>query len=206
MKKVFAFLSFLVSLALLAGSVYYRLDSIIPNEKAAKKKKNVEIRGNTFRYQSNLLKLEAEPLLLKDLGGYYAKKGLINPFEEVPEAYNYVFIRVRIENMSKEKTLDFSPASATLDGFLSRDDTTVYEMFYDEPGAEKKLEILGKTLFLKPLSLPPRNWIERMLFFEYDDPFPTGKMTLAISNLTVGKEIIEITFPFRSKFVREKKE
>jgi hypothetical protein len=172
--------------------------------KAIKKEKNLKIENNFYKYESKRVKVEVEPLLLKDLGKYFSERGFENPFSETPNGFNYIFFRVRIENLSKETNLEFSPSSTILDDMLSKDDTTVYQMFYDKPNGEKKLEVLGKTMFFKPLTLPPQKWIERLLFFEYDSLAPTKRMVLTLANITAGREMFEIQFPFETKFVKEK--
>lgn len=204
MKKIFLLFFSVFSMICLAGNFYYLLYEIKPVEKATKKTTKLKIENNIYKYESKRIKVEVEPFLLKDIGRYYSERNSINPFDETPEGFNYIFFRVRIENLSKETNLEFSPSSTILNEMLSKDDTTVFQMFYDKPNGEKKLEIIGKTLFFKPLTLPPGKWIERLLFFEYDLVVPTSKMVLIMSNITVGREMFEIQFPFKTKFVKEK--
>lgn len=204
MKKLFFFLSLFLSFFVFASNFYYLLSEIKPVPKASKKRKNLKIEGNFYKYESKRLKVEVEPLLLKDLEKYFSGKGLKNPFEEIPEGFNYIFFRIRLENLLKDTNLEFSPSSAILNDMLSKDDTTVYQMFYDQPNGDKKLEVVGKTIFFKPLILPPGKWIERLLFFEYDQVVPTRKMVLILSNITTGTEMFEIEFPFYTKFTKEK--
>lgn len=205
MKRLLSALFVLASLSAFAVVTYYRLDSVTTMEKSRKWNPKVAIENNMYRYTGQFIKIEVEPLLLKDIGKYYEDRGLINPFDEVPEAFNYIFFRVRMENLSKESTLDFSPASALMDDCLAKDETHIYQMFEEKSTGERKMEACGKTIFLKPLSLPPQMWIERLMFFEYDDPMPRKKISLILSNITVGKEIFEEVFPFRTKFVKERK-
>jgi hypothetical protein len=206
MKRLFAVIFFLASVSFLATTTYYKLDSLMTVEKAPKKKKGLEIEGKIYKYQSQFLKLEVEPLLLKDIDSYYKERGMINPFDEVPEAYNYIFFRVRMENLSKESSLEYSPSQTIMNDMLPKDDTTVYQMFYEKANGEEKLDALGKTVFLKPLTLPPKMWIERLIFFEYDELLPTRKMILILSSIAVGREIFEVELPFKAKFVKETKE
>ena len=194
---LFSFISF-------SAGFYYLLVDIKPSPKALKKSKNLKIDGKVYKYESKRVKIEIEPFLIKDLGNYYSQKGFQNPFDETPEGFNYIFFRIRIENLSKETNLEFSPSSAFLNEMLSKDDTTVFQMFYDKPGGDKKLEFIGKTIFFKPLTLPPGQWIERLLFFEYDQLVPIRKMVLVLSNITAGREIFELEFPFETKFAKEK--
>ncbi|MCX7831186.1 MAG: hypothetical protein N2445_09065 [Acidobacteria bacterium] len=204
MKKFLIFCLFSFSFLTLAANFYYLLVEIKPVQKAVKKSINLKIEGNIYKYTSKRIKVEVEPMLLKDLKKYYSEKSLENPFDETPEGFNYIFFRVRIENLSKETNLEFSPSSAVLNDMLSKDDTTVYQMFYEKPNGDKKLEIVGKTMFFKPLTLPPGQWIERLLFFEYDQLVPIRKMTLILANITAGREMFELEFPFETKFAKEK--
>ena len=203
MKRLLGAFFVLASLSFLAAATYYRLDSVTTVEKSKKWNPKVVIEGNTYKYEGQFIKIEVEPLLLKDIAAYYEKKGLSNPFDEVPEGYNYVFFRIRLENLSKESNLEFSPSMALMEDCLPKDETSVFQMFYEKQGGEKKLEACGKTIFLKPLNLPPKTWIERLMFFEYDDPMPRKKTSLVLANITVGREIFEEVFPFRMKFIKE---
>jgi hypothetical protein len=204
MKKIFFLFAFLFSFSSLTLTNYFKLQEITPDEKAIKKSENYKIEGKTFKFQSTRVKIEVEPLLIKDISSYFKSKGLENPFEDVPEGFNYIFFRARIENLSKDVALDFSPSMVILNDMVSKDDSTVYEMFYDKKNGEKYLDILGKTIFFKPLSLPPKMWIERLLFFEYEDIVSTKRFLLTFSDLTQGREIFEVSFPFRAKFIKEK--
>jgi len=206
MKRLIAAVFFLASVSFLAGTTYYKLDSLSTVEKAPKKKKGLVIEGNLYKYQSQFLKLEVEPLLLKDIEAYYTKRGMINPFNEVPEAFNYIFFRVRMENLSKESNLEFSPSQVIMNDMLPKDDTTIYQMFYEKAGGEEKLDAMGRTVFLKPLTLPPKMWIEKLIFFEYEELLPTRRMILILSGINVGREIFEVELPFKAKFVKETKE
>ncbi len=204
MKKIFVLFVLLFSVSSLTSMNYFKLEEITPDAKTIKKSENYKIEGKILKFQSERVKIEVEPLLIKDISSYFKSKGLENPFEDVPEGFNYIFFRTKIENLSKGVALDFSPSMVILNDMVSKDDSTVYEMFYDKKNGEKYLDILGKTLFFKPLSLPPQMWIERLLFFEYDDIVSTKRFLLTFSNLTQGREIFDVSFPFRTKFVKEK--
>lgn len=204
MKKAVMASLLLFALDILGAGVYYKLDSLETVKKAPKKIEGLAITGKGYTYETKTLKVEVEPLLLKDMDAYFKERGMENPFTETPDGFNYIFFRVRMENLSKETALEFSPASVIMNDMVTKDDQTVYEMFYDKPNGEVKLETLGKTMFFKPLTLPPGKWIERLLFFEYDDLAPSYKMMLVFANLTAGKKIFELQFPFYSKFVKEK--
>lgn len=206
MKKVFFLILVTFSIFAFASKYYFLLTEIKPVEKADKKSKHLKIESNFYKYESKRVKIEVEPMLLKDICKYFNQKGFENPFDETPEGFNYIFFRLRIENLSKETNFEFSPSSATLNDMLSKDDTTIFQMFGFSPNGDKKLEILGKTMFFKPLILPPEKWIERLLLFEYDEVVPCKKMVLSLSNLTAGREIFEIEFLFRTKFVKEKRD
>lgn len=204
MKKIFLSLIILFYFSFFAVTKYYKLVEFIPDTAKVKKDKNYSTKEKTIIYQSNLVRIEVEPFLLKNIKEYYNSKGMENPFEEISEGFNYIFFRVKIENLSKEQNLDFSPSMVILNDMVFKDDGAILEMFYDKANSEKKLELLGKTMFFKPLSLPPKMWIERLLFFEYDDVVPRKKFLLTFSCLTLHKEIFEVSFPFKAKFVKEK--
>jgi len=180
------------------------LESLAPNP-PKKMPAGFEVKGGGYHARTDLADVEVEPLLLSQVGSWYAARGMENPFGDFPAPMNYILVRLRIENLSKEETLEFSPTACAFDSCLARDDSRVYETFYALSGGEKRLEVLGKTLFLKPLFLPPGQFLERLLFFEYDEPFAVKRMMLSIHSVAVGRTQVDLQFPFRASYMKKSK-
>lgn len=193
----------IVPIMVLSAVKVYIINEIKPNQNRVKKSKTIKVEENMFIYNSKKIRIEVEPYLLKDIGRYFSQKGFKNPFYDVDEGLNYIFFRIKIENKSNEDELEFSPSSAVFGEALSKDDTSIYQLFYQDKEGEKKLETIGKTFFLRPLRLPPKMWIERLIMFEYDENVPIKRSDLILSNISIGKEIFEIIFPFEIKFKKE---
>jgi len=164
-----------------------------------------EVKGGGYHARTELADVEVEPLLLSQVGSWYAARGLENPFSDFPPPMNYILVRVRLENLSKDEALDFSPTQCAFDSCLAKDESAVYETFYALSGGEKRLQILGKSLFLKPLQLPPGQYIERLIFFEYDEPFAVKRMLLSLVSVGVGRVRIDLQFPFHANYMKKSK-
>lgn len=202
MKKLLLFI-IIVPIMVLSAVKVYVISEIRPNQNKVKKSKTIKVENNMFVFCSKKARIEVEPFLLKDVDKYFSQKGLKNPFEGVDEGFNYIFFRIKIENKSKEDELEFSPSSVVFGEALSKDDTSIYQLFYQDKDGEKKLETIGRTFFLRPLRLPPKMWIERLIMFEYDENVPIKRSELILSNISIGKEIFEVVFPFEIKFKKE---
>ncbi len=192
------------ALLLAAGQTLLRLDGFDPLP-PKKLPPGYEVRGSGYHVRNDQLDVVVEPLMLKDMPAYYEARGLKNPFYDIPPLMNYFFVRLRIENLSGKTTLEFLPTNVIFENSMAKDESRVYETFYGMEDGEARLDTLGKTLFLKPLFLPPGQWIERLLFFEYEEPIPTKRMSLVLANLALGKTRTDLVFPYRGRFIREKR-
>ncbi len=166
--------------------------------------KNLTVEGGGFHYRDKRVDVRLTPLTGRELEAYYEAQGVSDPFTGFPPEANYVFFKLRIENLQKSGDLTFSPQGAMLGSDGTLDDIGLYQLFYRETDGDQKLAAAGKTLFLKNLYLPAGYWIERLLVFQYDNPYPTKKLTLIMSNILMGKDGLDLEFPFRADFKKEK--
>jgi hypothetical protein len=181
------------------------LESLVPDPPKKQIIPGLEIKGNGYHVRGEFADVEVEPLLLSAVGGWYAARGIQNPFGDFPAPMNYILLRVRLENLSKEDTLEFLPTQCTFDSCLAKEETAVYETFYSLPGGEKRLEVLGKTLYLKPLMLPPGEFIERLVWFEYDEPFAVKRMTLSLAGVSSGRTRMDLQFSYRAHYAKKQR-
>lgn len=186
-----------------ASRKIYILETLTPDAKKVDSKK-LSVEGGGFHYRDKRVDVRVEPLTGKELEAYYEAESVRDPFAGFPPEANYVFFKVRIENLQKSGELTFSPQGAMLGSDGPLDDIGLYQLFYRETDGDQKLAAAGKTLFLKNLYLPAGYWIERLLVFHYDNPYPTKKMTLILSNILLGKDGLDLEFPFRAGFKKEK--
>lgn len=173
-----------------------------PSKKLAE---GVTVEGNAFHQKSEKVDIVLEPLLLSQVGEWYKARGLENPFYDIPKPMNYILLRVRFENLSNDETLEFVPTAVMFDTCIPKDESKVYELFYSLAGGEKRLATLGKTLYLTPLLLPPGQFIERLLFFEYDEPFPVKKMTVALASVAIGREKVDVAYEYKATYAKKTK-
>jgi hypothetical protein len=162
--------------------------------------------GRSAHYRDQRLDVRASFLPAGERAAWYAEKGMGDPFAAFlrPEE-NYVFFRVRFENLQKVENVEFSPGSSMFGTANLVDDIAVYELLYKETDGEERLACAGKALFLKPLHLPPGQWIERLLVYKYDESYQMRKVPLVLSNILLGREGIDIEFSFLPTFKKEKK-
>jgi len=193
----------LLTAALAAESVHL-LVALEPNP-PRKPPEGYSVEGGIYRFQNELFKVEAEHLTADARSAYYGARGLDDPFVGLVEYDNLFVIRVRLENLHKSETLHMQPGMVSIGNCLVQDETQVYQLFYRMTDGEKRLEAAGKTLFHRPLALPPGEWIERLFLFHYDDPYPVRRISLVISNLMFGNDALEVEFPFRARFEKEKR-
>jgi hypothetical protein len=198
-----ALASLVVPLVLLAARTIYVLDGLTP-EVQKKPVQGYSTEGSSFHYRDGRIAVTATPLFANDLDGFYAQHGLTNPFAHFPVEANYVFFKIRIENLQKTDNVEFSPGSVMFGNSNALDDIAVYQLFYKEDKGEALLAAAGKTLFLRNLRLPAGQWIERLMVFQYDDPYKTKKIPLIMSNILMGREGLDVEFPFLTHFRKEK--
>ena len=195
--------SLVVPLALLASRTIYVLEGLTP-EIQRKPVQGYTTEGSSFHYRDGRIAVTATPLLSPDHEAFYAQHELTNPFAHFPVEANYVFFKIRIENLQKADNVEFSPGSVMFGNSNALDDIAVYQLFYKEKDGEALLAAAGKTLFLKNLRLPAGQWIERLMVFQYDDPYKTKKIPLIMSNILMGREGLDVEFPFLTHFRKER--
>ncbi len=201
---LFVAIGLLAAVTLAGRQTLVILDGFTPNP-PKKIPRGLEVRGLGYHFRNEQIDATIEPLFLSDMGRYFQERGLKNPFYDIPKEMNYFFFKVRIENLSKGQTLEFLPTNSIMESCIAKDESAVYETFYKLEDGDVRLAVLGKALFLKPLFLPAGQWIERLLFFEYDDTMAARRMTLVLPNIAVGQNQYELQFPYRAKFSKEKR-
>jgi len=201
-QKAIALGLLLVAASAWAGGILI-LESLTP-ELPKKAPEGYSLEGGVYHYRDAHLDVQVFQLTAAERPQYYAMKKLPDPFSGVRPAENLILIRVRIENLQKEGAVEFSPTASMLGDSLAFDDTYVYQFIYKEKDADAKLSAAGKTMYLKHLSLPPGTWIERLLAFQYDNPYPSKRLILQIGGISTGQEGVNLVFPFKTKFRKEK--
>jgi hypothetical protein len=202
-KAAAACLLLVLGVSAWASRKIYILEHLSPDLKK-KQSRGYSAEGNGFHFRNKALDVRVEPMTGNELQAYYRAQGVLDPFADFPPEANYVFFRLRIENLGKSDNLSFSPQGAMFGSDGALDDIGLYQLFYKENDGERRLAAAGKTLFLKNLYLPAGYWIERLLVFQYDNPYPTKKISLILSNILTGKEGLDLEFPFRADFRKEK--
>ena len=164
------------------------------------------VEGITYSFQDKRFSISATPLTPLAREAYYAKMKLKDPFADATPAAGYIFFLIRIENRQKDGMLFFSPGNVMFGDMNPVDEIAMYQLFYRLPEADAKLDAAGRSFFLRDLHLPPGLWIERLMVFQYDDPYPTKKINLALTSILLGGEGLDVNFPFIAKFKKEKVE
>ncbi|MGC8723783.1 MAG: hypothetical protein ACP5VF_07910 [Acidobacteriota bacterium] len=164
------------------------------------------VEGLTYSFQDKRFSISATPLTPLAREAYYAKRKLKDPFADATPAAGYIFFLIRIENRQKTDMLYFSPGNVMFGNMNPIDEIAMYQLFYRLPEANAKLDAAGRSFFLRDLHLPPGLWIERLMVFQYDDPYPTKKINLALTSILLGGEGLDVNFPFIAKFKKEKVE
>lgn len=172
----------------------------------SKMPENITLEGRVYHMRSQTVDVQVEAFLLPEVGPWFEGRGLKNPFFDIPMAMNYILVRVRFENLSATETLEFVPTASAFDSCLAKDEAKIFETFYVLSEGEARLAVLGKSLYLKPLMLPPGQWIERLILFEYDEPFPVKRMTFSLSGVGMGRDRIDMAFPYRAGYGKKPKE
>lgn len=193
----------LFALAAGAATKIYIIEKLEPDP--PKKVAQYSAEPGGLRYRDARLEVVAAPLLGEARSSYFASRGLSDPFASPALEPTYVLFRIRIENLMRDEALEFSPGSAMFGNSNPLDEIAVYQLFYKEPDGEARLAAAGKTLFLRHLRLPPGEWIERLMVFQYDDPYPTKKITLILGSILLGRDGIDLEFPFRASYRKEKR-
>lgn len=201
--KFFATVTVLTALALPAGTLYL-LAGLKPHPPKGPTP-NLRVEGGAYLYRDGRLSLRVEPLGPEGRAAFFSERGLPDPFADFPPEDNYVFFRVRFENLSREDPLTFSPVATLFGNSAALDEVRLYQTFYRLADGEKRLEAVGKALFVKTLSLPPGTFIERLLVYQYDDPYPVKAIPLIFGSVLVGREGLDLELPFEATFKKEKR-
>ena len=162
--------------------------------------------GRAFHYRDMSIDVVVEYLPPPARASWFGHRKLKDPFGSfVRPEDNYAFFRVRFENLQKEENVEFTPGSSMFGTGNLVDDIAVYQMFYKESDGEARLATVGKAMFFKALHLPPGVWIERLMLFKYDESYQQKSVPLVISNILLGREGLDLIFPFVAKFKKEKR-
>lgn len=201
--KTLAGVTVLTALAVPAATLYL-LTGLKPRP-PKRPDPNLRVEGRSYVYRNAWLELQVEPLDFAARTHFFSKRGLEDPFAGFPPEDNYVTFRVRFENLSKDEPLTFSPVNTLFGNAAALDEVRLYQTFYREKEGEKKLEAVGKTLFVKTLTLPPGTFIERLLVYQYDDPYAVRTLSLVFGGILVGREGLDLELPFEASFKKEKR-
>lgn len=201
--KALAAVALLTALAVPAATLYL-LTGLKPRP-PRRPDPNLRVEGRSYVFTTPRLELQVEPLDPAGRADFFSKKGLLDPFAGFPPEDNYVAFRVRFENLSQDEPLTFSPVGTLFGNSAALDEVRLYQTFYREKDGEKKLEAVGKTLFVKTLTLPPGTFIERLLVYQYDDPYPVRTIPLIFGNILLGRESLDLELPFEATFQKEKR-
>ncbi len=197
-------LAALAAVALSAKTINL-LQDLLP-EPSKKPEQGYTIEGRAFHYRDRRADVRVVYMRPEDRAAWFAQKGIKDPFGTFlqPED-NYVFFLVRFENLQKDETLEFTPGSSMFGSANLVDDITVYQMFYKESDGDQRLAAAGKAVFFKALHLPPGQWIERLMLFKYDESYQQKKVHLILSNILLGRDGLDLEFPFLTTFKKEKR-
>jgi hypothetical protein len=193
----------LLSLAAWGSKKVQVLESLTPSV-SKQEAPGYTAQGTEWRYRDDKIDFRVAPLTAEDRGAFYREKGLVDPFASFRATDNLLLFRVRIENLSKDTPVEFSPTATMFGNSVAFDETYIFQYLYKESNADEKLTAVGKTLFLSHLQLPPGTWIERLMAFTYDDPYTTKTLRLVVQGLMAGPEGLNLEFPFKASYRKEK--
>ena len=199
---VLPLLFFAIALSLYAGSGSRYLEGITP-DMPKKPEEGYSLDGKIYRFQNASLKVELEYLDQQERADYYREHKIDDPFRGFSQLQNLIPIRARFENLQKEGDIFMSPNTVVLGNIPTFDDTKLYQLLYQQRDNEKRLEAAGATLFIRPLSLPPGTWIERIFMFQYDDSLPVKRLSLVIASV-MGTAEWDLEFKYKATFKKEK--
>jgi hypothetical protein len=197
-------LLFLVTLALSAKTVNILVDLVPVQPK--KPEPGFTVEGKAIHFRDRRVDVQVQYVSPTERSLWYKDRGLADPFAGflLPQE-NYVFLKVRFENLQKEDNVEFTPGSCMFGTANLVDDIAVYELFYKESDGEQRLAVIGKTLFFKALHLPPGQFIERLMLFKYDETYQQSRVVFVMSNILLGREGLDLEFPFVTTFKKEKR-
>lgn len=194
----------LLGLSLWGGTKVQVVESLTPSV-SKQKSPGYSAEGVEWRYRDDQVEFRVAPLTAAERAAYYQSKGLADPFGSFGPTDNLILFLVRIENLSKDTPVEFSPTATMFGNSVAFDETYIFQYLYKESGADEKLVTAGKTMFLSHLQLPPGNWIERLMAFTYDDPYATKTLRFVVQGLMAGPEGRDLEFPFKATYRKEKR-
>jgi len=208
-KKTLRALAVLLALAmvvpaiLLSAKTLNILEDLIP-EPQKKPEPGYFIEGKSYHYRDPHLDVRVAYLTPEERHAWFAERGVKDPFSALRPEDNYAFFRVRFENLQKEENVEFTPGSSMFGTANLVDDISVYQMFYKETDGESLLAAAGKSFYFKALHLPPGQWIERLMLFQYDETYQQKKVALVLSSILLGREGLDLEFSFLTTFKKVK--
>ena len=192
-----------LSLAAWGGTTVQVLETLTP--KAPKKADmGYSVEGNAWHYRDDKVDFRLAFLSADERAAFFHEKGVADPFTSFGLRENLILFRVRIENLTDGTPVEFSPTAAMLGNSLAFDETYIFQYLYKEPQVDEKMAAAGKTVFLSHLQLPPGKWIERLIVFKYDDPYSVRTLKFVVQGLMVGPDGLNLEFPFKANFRKEK--
>lgn len=193
------------SAILLSARTLNILQDLVP-EPQKKPEPGYFIEGKSYHYRDKRLDVRVTYLTPEERYAWFAQREVKDPFSAAirPED-NYAFFRVRIENLQKEDSVEFTPGSSMFGTANLVDDISVYQMFYKESDGEERLAAAGKSFYFKALHLPPGQWIERLMLYQYDETYQQKKVVLVLSSILLGREGVDLEFPFLTTFKKVKR-
>jgi len=200
---IFALAVGVSSVVVLSAKTVNILQDLVP-EPQKKPRPGYIIDGKSYHYRDKHLDVRVTYLTVEERRAWFEERETKDPFSAVRAEDNYAFFKVRFENLQKEENVEFTPGSSMFGTGNLVDDITVYQMFYKETDGEERLAAAGKSFYFKSLHLPPGQWIERLMIFQYDELYQQKKVSLVLSSILLGREGVDLEFPFLTTFKKEK--
>ncbi len=197
-------LSVAVPALLLSAKTLNILEDLVP-EPAKKPEPGYFIEGKSFHYRDSRLDVRVAYLTPGERHDWFAGRKTKDPFSALRPEDNYAFFRVRFENLQRDENVEFTPGSCMFGTANLVDDISVYQMFYKETDGEELLAAAGKSFYFKALHLPPGQWIERLMLFQYDETYQQKKVALVLSSILLGREGLDLEFSFLTAFKKVKR-
>jgi hypothetical protein len=200
---IFALAVGISSVVVLSAKTLNILEDLIPQPQK-KPQPGYFIEGKAYHYRDKRLDVRVSYLTADERRAWFDEREIKDPFSAVRAEDNYAFFKVRFENLQKDENVEFTPGSCMFGTGNLVDDITVYQMFYKETDGEERLAAAGKSFYFKALHLPPGQWIERLMIFQYDELYQQKKVSLVLSSILLGREGVDLEFPFLTTFKKEK--
>lgn len=201
---IFALAVGVSSVVVLSAKTVNILQDLVP-EPQKKPRPGYIIDGKSYHYRDKHLDVRVTYLTAEERRAWFDERETKDPFSALRAEDNYAFFQVRFENLQKEENVEFTPGSSMFGTGNLVDDITVYQMFYKETDGEERLAAAGKTFYFKALHLPPGQWIERLMLFQYDETYQQKKVVLVLSSILLGRDGLDLEFPFLTTFKKEKR-